>query len=484
MFISLGFNLFFIFYVAQSLPVEHIQVPRKTLDYLANLGYYTLSTEVGSINNEKEIRNSIENLQRFAGIPVSGILDAPTQELIETPRCGLPDFKKPNESRNRRYTLQGTTWKKNELTWKLLNNNNDGLTRGEIETTLHKAFSMWEAVTNLKFRQLQINENKKADIEIKFAQGYHDDPYSFDGFGGTLAHAFYPHTNEGLSGDVHFDDAEKFTIESPEGRSLLWVAVHEIGHSIGLEHSNVKEALMFPWYRVQDVRDIQLSDDDVLGIQSIYGSKKSIMLPSTVTPTKKMKNSFQMKAVILDKSTGVTYAFNDDEFYKINNDLKKTEGPFTVSSLFPEVNSVNSGYMDSDGKLIFFKGTRYYTYKNFSDRKLLESGSIFDKYKGIKSGVKTIDAAFVWNNGRTYVFIEDEYYRFGGTKNVLDAGFPRKIVDNWTGVPKNIDSVFVWRNGVTYFFKGSLFYRVNEKGQVLLNYPKSISGAWLNFPNK
>ena len=65
------------------------------------------------MHSEKKIRDSLENLQRFAGLTVSGILDEPTKELIETPRCGMPDITKAEDKRKRRFTLQGSKWRKN-----------------------------------------------------------------------------------------------------------------------------------------------------------------------------------------------------------------------------------------------------------------------------------------------------------------------------------------------------------------------------------
>ena len=54
------------------------------------------------------------------------------------------------------------------------------------------------------------------------------------------------------------------------GLSFYAVAVHEFGHSLGLSHSSVEGAIMFPYY--QAVTDnYTLSPDDITGIQAIYG---------------------------------------------------------------------------------------------------------------------------------------------------------------------------------------------------------------------
>lgn len=54
------------------------------------------------------------------------------------------------------------------------------------------------------------------------------------------------------------------------GTSLKNVAVHEFGHSLGLGHSSVQGAVMFPWYHGYRGED-DLPEDDKLAIQTLYG---------------------------------------------------------------------------------------------------------------------------------------------------------------------------------------------------------------------
>lgn len=99
-------------------------------------------------------------------------------------------------------------------------------------------------------------------IDIRFEIGEHGDGDPFDGRGGTLAHAYFPV----YGGDAHFDDAEQWTINSYRGTNLFQVAAHEFGHSLGLSHSDVKAALMAPFYRGYEP-NFNLHSDDIDGIQ-------------------------------------------------------------------------------------------------------------------------------------------------------------------------------------------------------------------------
>ena len=43
------------------------------------------------------------------------------------------------------------------------------------------------------------------------------------------------------------------------------------GHTLGLDHSHVEKAVMFPWYQPYKPGGFDLNYDDIVGIQTLYG---------------------------------------------------------------------------------------------------------------------------------------------------------------------------------------------------------------------
>ena len=51
---------------------------------------------------------------------------------------------------------------------------------------------------------------------------------------------------------------------------MLQVAAHEVGHSLGLEHTSKRGALMSPFYD-NFAAEKAINPDDIVSIQNLYG---------------------------------------------------------------------------------------------------------------------------------------------------------------------------------------------------------------------
>ncbi|KAL9970692.1 hypothetical protein ACROYT_G023103 [Oculina patagonica] len=237
------------------------------LKYLKDYNYISRLSRSGY----QDMTTAIKRFQKFFGLPETGRLDEETLYEMKKPRCGVPDVGYNGERmRVKRYSTWHQKWRKTSLKYYL--SYGEDLSHSKQDRIFSQAFKMWSDVARkLKFsRTYSVSD---ADLKISFGKGSHAGvsgegqcSFKFDGRGNVLAHAFFPE-----DGRLHFDEDEKFseTGSSFWGKqSLIYTAVHEIGHALGLRHSNVKGAVMWP---SASYGRPKLHSDDIAGIRSLYG---------------------------------------------------------------------------------------------------------------------------------------------------------------------------------------------------------------------
>ncbi|HMT54816.1 MAG TPA: matrixin family metalloprotease [Saprospiraceae bacterium] len=167
------------------------------------------------------------------------------------------------------FVVHGNNWDCRYLTYTFVNGTGD-IAGVQEEDAVRRAMVSWSAVANINF--IEVCNEVDADLRISWEVGNHGDGSPFDNGGGAngnvLAHAFFPPPNSGLlAGDLHFDDFENWRINGNDF-DLETVALHELGHSLGLRHTPVNNSVMEAVY--EGVRR-NLTQDDIDGMVSIYG---------------------------------------------------------------------------------------------------------------------------------------------------------------------------------------------------------------------
>jgi hypothetical protein len=153
------------------------------------------------------------------------------------------------------------------------------LPTGAPQSEILRAMAEWSKVIQLNWQTGSAAAGTHT-VNILFAQGAHGDGYPFDGQGNVLAHTFYPAppNPEPIAGDMHFDDSENWGIGN--NVDVFSVALHELGHALGLGHSDNPNAVMYPYYRQVST----LADDDKNAILTLYAARTEAAPVPSPTP--------------------------------------------------------------------------------------------------------------------------------------------------------------------------------------------------------
>ncbi|XP_076002708.1 matrix metalloproteinase-28 [Genypterus blacodes] len=438
------------------------------------------------IHNTAEVQSAVRDFQWLSRLPVTGQLDGATLRQMSEPRCGVSDegseqlwahrvnsilvgrgaAARPPQPRRKRTALQAEKWYKHHLTYHIVNWPRH-LSVGSVRLVVRTAFQLWSNVSGLVFQEVP---EGPADIRLAFYEGDHNDGASnaFDGPGGTLAHAFLPRR-----GEAHFDKAERWTLNGHKGHNLFMVTAHEIGHTLGLEHSPVRHALMSPYYRKLG-RNLLLSWDDIVAVQQLYGKPTGDLparLPGQVLhdallelelaeipsrhqdaePPLYCQGAFD--AISMDQNETVL-VFRGSVYWTVSAD-GRASGPLLLRQRWPHLPLAieAAAFSPPDSKWYFFKGKRLWRY----------SGGVLDSGFPKKSSELGLphhpDCAFYYAPLGHMVLFKGSRYSVLNLKSLhLEPYYPRRLTD-WSGVPQGTNGALTRPDGRLYLFREQRFWR-------------------------
>ncbi|GAA6106096.1 matrix metalloproteinase-9-like [Tachysurus ichikawai] len=293
-----------------------------------------------------------------------------------------------------------------------------------------------------------------------------------------------------------FDKDKKYGFCPNRGYSLFLVAAHEFGHALGLDHSNIQDALMYPMYKY--IADFSLHQDDIEGIQYLYGPKKgpkptppkpSTTTASTVSTAKTTKKTPKttpstastttpsvytpvdpsVDPCTVDKFDAITEIQGELHFFKdgyywtsSNRGNRERKGPFMVSERWPGLPAkLDTAFEDPITKqMYFFEGTQFW---EFTGKDVRGPRSI--EKLGLSDSLKKVEGALQRGKGKVLLFSGENYWRLNLKTQKIDKGYPHHIDKKFGGVPMDAHDVFLY-NGHYFFCQKIYYWRMTSKYQV------------------
>jgi hypothetical protein len=192
------------------------------------------------------------------------------------------------------FTLRGQTitvqWEQRPVRWFALDRGVAGVTASEFQAAVARAFATWEAVptASISFQFAGFTGAEPFEDDDMSVLGFQNEP-ALERVLGATGFVVDTLTGEILESDIFFNSAFQWSTAAAGDSArfdLESVALHEIGHFVGLGHSALGEtevrpeggrrvlgtgAVMFPIaFGRGSIQDRTLQPDDIAGVSDLY----------------------------------------------------------------------------------------------------------------------------------------------------------------------------------------------------------------------
>ncbi|XP_040837322.1 matrix metalloproteinase-9 [Ochotona curzoniae] len=321
----------------------------------------------------------------------------------------------------------------------------------------------------------------------------------------------------------NFDNDKKWGFCPDRGYSLFLVAAHEFGHALGLDHSTVPEALMYPMYRY--LEGSPLHADDVDGIQKLYGPNPDPQPrpPATTTQPQPTTTTPQPQPTApptvcptgpptvrpseppTTSPTGAPSAgptgpptagpsavptapwdpaddvcvvdvfdaiaeignqllvFKDGRYWKFSEGRgRRSQGPFLITDTWPALPAKLDAVFEEPltKKLFFFSGRQVWVYSGAS----VLGPRRLDKL-GLGREVTHVTGVLPRSGGKALLFSGQRFWRFDVKTQTVDPSSATPVEQMFPGVPLNTHDIFQYQEKA-YFCQDHFFWRVSARSEV------------------
>lgn len=491
---------------------------------------HDLKAMVEALRSEKLAKLKIPNPREAFKKMKSSVLSRPITPLPGLVYRIVMESRSSRQKRSTAY-MQKAGWLRpfahEVITWRLVQEwrtTRSFLTSSEIWYTIKLAFRMWSEIIPRKFREDRTSPISKVDILIGFGRNLHHRcrvPFRDGPIVKEYAHAWpLPRA------EIHFNDDQPFVaiswdaakdyvsfVREHRGRtpiSLFKVAIHEIGHTLGLPHLNRRGSVMSPVYFPIPSKPIpEIGANDRNYIRRLYGHCNTAIdaVFDWVKPytsddgTRKLKYNtwFFRKSWFWKYDNGARRpSYGDPRYTKEEWRGVLDDHKYNPHKKIDGIVQIRDSYIAS-GPIYIFMGDNYVEYDVIRDhvKKHDSKGNTYprkisDGFKGIPSPIDTV--YYNMFQKRLYFFKDNWVYRYSWWHDqYIDKRHISSVFRGWgraSPLPGNIDAAYYsYTYTATFFFKGPYFWkladerdRIKNKGMEILDDSvgpmKAISTQW------